>query len=118
MSMGVGLVLAMLALAMQLAAGSLMMPRLASDDFSTALTASICHAGTDDNAPAPHRAPDCALCPICQAMAQAHPLLAPPEVAVVAPMAFVVLAITRKSSHARPNQAATPATARGPPATT
>jgi hypothetical protein len=118
---GFGLLLAVVALAMQLAAGSFAMPRIVPTDFAQALAASICHAdgggSNQGDGPAPHHAPDCAVCPLCQAMAQAHGLLAPMAAVVTVPVLVLARVVLRRVSHGRPGQFFTVATARGPPAT-
>jgi hypothetical protein len=118
---GFGLLLAVVALAMQLAAGSFAMPRVVLTDFAQALAASICHAdagGSDQgDGSAPHHTPDCVVCPLCQAMAQAHVLLAPMAVVVAVPVLVLVRMVLRRASHVRPGRIVTIATARGPPAT-
>jgi hypothetical protein len=117
---GFGLLLAVAALAMQLVAGSFAMPRIVPSDFAQALAASICHAdaGSSDqgDGSAPHHTPDCAVCPLCQAMAQAQVLLAPMAAVVAVPAMALLRVVLRKSSHARPGRFVTIATARGPPA--
>jgi len=118
---GFGLLLAVVALAMQLAAGSFAMPRIVPTDFAQALQASICHAdagGSDQgDGQAPHHTPDCTVCPLCQAMGQAHVLLAPMAVVVAMPVLALVRLVQRQASHVRPGRIVTFATARGPPAT-
>jgi hypothetical protein len=99
-----GLLLALLALAVQLGAASVV-PWTGAGRLDRLLAASICHAdGATGPAPAQqHHAPDCALCPFCQAIAHASVLLGP------AALVFAALA-------APPPRIAAPPPARAPPA--
>jgi hypothetical protein len=115
-----GLLLAVVALTMQLAAASVVpfaSPILGVDRL---LAASICHA--DDaadhgGAPARHHAPDCAVCPLCQAISHAGALLVAPAAGFAVPMLLVARVFVLPLSHAPPGRAASAASARGPPAT-
>ena len=112
-----GVVLALLALLVQLTAGGLALPRMAEGHFEAELQASICHADpADTQAPAQDHGADCALCPLCLALSAAHVLLGAPTQMLAVPLrrAFaVVFAATEQtflpglSPHAK---------ARGPPA--
>lgn len=99
-----GLLLAVLALFGQASLGSAMPPQLA---LAGDLAFPICHVGVADDAggtapAAPHHGADCALCPLCTALAAVAVLPAPgPSL----PPAAVVLA-----------RAAAPMAARAPPA--
>lgn len=82
-----GLLLALLALTMQLAFGAVV-PRaevMATLDAAT----TICHTGgtSDQTPPAPHHQPDCLVCPLCVSLAAsgivlltASPRLPPPRI--------------------------------------
>lgn len=104
-----GLFLAMLALAGQMALGATVAPGEPSDAGLLELGALgvICHADAPadtDHAPSPHRhSPDCAICPLCVAMAMpatavvaSGPMLPAPTIALV-------------------GRASVPAPVRGPP---
>ena len=84
-----GLLAALLALSAQLAFGAAVpQPALGEVGFGI-----ICHSGTNGAAPTQpgHHAPDCALCPLCVALAMPGPTLtAPPPMPV--PGVVVVLA--------------------------
>jgi hypothetical protein len=115
---GFGLLLAVVALLMQLAAGTFVMPPMTQDSFDQALASSICHAdfgSSDPAAPVPHHMPDCAVCPFCQALGHAHVLLAPSVAVVAAPVLWIVHAIGPMAAHALPRRAGIVASARGPP---
>ena len=118
---GFGLLLAVVALVVQLAAGGLAMPRVVPTDFAQALAASICHAdagGADQgDGSSPHHTPDCVVCPLCQAMAQAHVVLAPAAVVVAMPVLVLVRVALGRASQGRAGRFFTISTARGPPAT-
>jgi hypothetical protein len=118
---GIGLLLAVVALAMQLAAGSLVPRASISDSVDQLIASAICHADSDiptpNNAPAQHHAPDCAVCPICQAMAQAPMLLSAPMAVLLAPVLRMAASFILPPARAPPGRPATAASARGPPAT-
>lgn len=114
-----GLLLALVALAMQLAAFGIVPLSGARAGLDRLLATSICHTEAADHggAPAPHHAPDCAVCPLCQAIAHAGAILASPMAVFAAPVPVVVRAFAQPPARAPPSLAASPATARGPPAT-
>jgi hypothetical protein len=110
-----GLLLALFALAMQLAASAVPIPGV---DGLPAVP--ICHSGgatNDGGAPARHHMPDCAVCPLCQAIGHAGVLLAAPLFGFVAPVVLAVRSFTLPPARAPPRRAVTAASARGPPAT-
>jgi hypothetical protein len=113
-----GLLLALVALAMQLAVSGIVPFQGARTGVDRLLAASICHtdAGDPGHAPAPHHAPDCAVCPLCQAIAHASAVLASPMAVFVAPVLFVTRAFAVPPARAPPSVAASAASARGPPA--
>jgi hypothetical protein len=121
MTLPLGLLLALVALAMQVAAASIVPVAAPAAGLDRLLAASICHAdgaATDQgHAPAPHHAPDCAVCPICQAIAHAGAILAAPMVAFVAPALVAVRVFALPPARAPPSIAASARFARGPPAT-
>ncbi len=113
-----GLVLAVVALAIQLAAASVMpFAPLAASGVDRLVAASICHAANPDDggAPAPRHAPDCAVCPLCHAIAHAGALLAAPAVVVAAPLLLVARAFALPTSRAPPPATLSAPSARGPP---
>jgi hypothetical protein len=114
-----GLLLAVAALVMQLAAASVV--PFAAPTIDRLVAVSICHGdggatGSSDR-PAHHHAPDCAVCPLCQAIAHAGVLLAAPTLAFAAPVALIAHAFVLPPARAPPGRAASAASARGPPAT-
>lgn len=113
-----GLFLALVALAMQLAVFGIVPATGVGVGVDRLLATSICHADAADhgNAPAPHHAPDCAVCPLCQAIAHAGVILASPMAAFVAPVLFVTRAFALPPARAPPSVAASATSARGPPA--
>ncbi len=118
-----GLLLAVLALAMQLAAASVIpwtTPQAAGLDRLVA--ASICHgdSGAADRGGTPpgHHAPACAVCPLCQAIAQAGVLLGSAAVALAAPPPAVSRAAAPPPARAPPARRVAAAAPRGPPALT
>jgi Protein of unknown function (DUF2946) len=115
---GLGLLLALVALAMQVAATSVMPSAGLSVSVDRLVAASICHSDAADHGgtPAPHHAPDCAVCPLCQAIAHAGALLASPMVGFAAPALFVAKNLfARPPARAPPGHTAFATSARGPP---
>jgi hypothetical protein len=114
-----GLLLALVALAMQLAAFGIVPFSGAGAGVDRLLATSICHSEAADRGgvPAPHHAPACVVCPLCQAIAHGGAILASPMAAFVAPVLVVTRAFAQPPARAPPSLAASPATARGPPAT-
>ncbi len=115
-----GVLLAMLALMMQLAVSTLGMPSVpAQADFSAELAATICHVDTgpvdQNHTPARHHAPDCDICPICQAISHAHLLLTPPLLVLAAPMLLALGLAAPGLLPSLHSHTAPPAKARGPP---
>ncbi len=86
----VGLWLAMAALAMQVALGAVAAgPGMADGAGALAFATSVCHVPAADTAPARHKAPCGAACPLCMAIAQAGVLLVPATLAFrIAPSVF------------------------------
>lgn len=112
-----GLFTALLALAIQLGLAA-SVPNPASA-FALAGVGVICHAGAERNevplAPAHRQAPDCALCPLCNALAAPAPTL--PAAPVVRPpaMMFVAAMVVLPPATAPPRVIITAAQPRGPP---
>ncbi|HXT78768.1 MAG TPA: hypothetical protein VN702_04325 [Acetobacteraceae bacterium] len=87
-----GLLLALLALSVQLAAGAVVPPAEAVQ--SLAVTGAICHSGdtpTDQTPAAPHHPAACLLCPVCATLASHAaplpldgPILPPPRSMAIA----------------------------------
>jgi hypothetical protein len=111
-----GLLLALLALAMQLAFGAVV-PKIA---VASALAGAIaiCHADetSDEAPPTPHNPADCPICPLCMALSgpvlalTTHQALPTPRVVVVAP------AVILPPATAPPSTVVLAARPRGPPA--
>jgi Protein of unknown function (DUF2946) len=114
-----GLLLALVALAMQIAAASVVPFAAPAASVDRLVAASICHTDTTDHGGAPVRqhAPDCAVCPFCHAIAHAGVLLASPMAAFIGPAVLVARAFAWPASRAPPGRAGSAASARGPPAT-
>jgi hypothetical protein len=114
-----GLLLAVFALALQLAAASVVpWSGLPAAGVDRLIAGSLCHtaAGDDGGTPAaPHHAPDCAVCPLCHAIAHAGALLAAPAVLLAAPALLVARAFRLPPPRAPPGGARFAASARGPP---
>lgn len=112
-----GSLLALLALAVQLAAFSVVLaPDMPATGLDALVAASICHAGTtSDQAPQPQHPPTCAVCPLCQAIALAGTLLAPPGFVLVAPAMPAARASRPPPARAPPARAVASAYPRGPP---
>ncbi len=108
-----GLLLALVALAVQLAAASIVLPDAApAATVDRLVAASICHPGKTPQ----HRPPPaCAVCPLCQAVAQSGMLLAPPMVALAAPAASVWRPALPPPARAPPGRVLVSAYPRGPP---
>ncbi len=110
-----GLILAVVALAIQLAAASVIpFTALSVAGVERLAAASICHSDQGGQ-PSPHHAPDCAVCPLCHAIAHAGALLAAPAVAVAAPLLLAARAFALPTSRAPPRATLSAASARGPP---
>jgi hypothetical protein len=110
-----GLLLALVALAIQLAAASVVpFAALSTASVDRLAAASICH---DDQGhqPSPHHAPACAVCPLCQAIAHAGALLASPGTVLVAPILAAFRAFALPPARAPPAVATFATSARGPP---
>ena len=109
--------LALLALAVQLAAASIVLPAAAQATASvdTLVAASICRgAPAPDGAPQHHR-PACTICPLCQAVAQAGVLLNPPLFALAAPAVQSLRAALPPPARAPPARVLASFHPRGPP---
>jgi hypothetical protein len=116
----VGVVFALLALFAQLSAAMAVPRTPVADAFALALASSICHAddGTSDPGDHAHQhMPDCAVCPVCQGLAQAVVVLPPPGPLVPRPMRVAVAGFAEARVTTWRDSRFTPATARGPPAT-
>lgn len=112
-----GLLLVVFALAMQLAVVSVVPSGDAVMGIDRLVAASICHSGGTDQGgtPAHRHAPDCAVCPLCQAIAHAGVLLAAPPVWFAGPAVFVAHAYALPPARAPPPRRIAATTARGPP---
>jgi hypothetical protein len=120
-----GLLLAMLALAGQIAFGGLVPPVDAAESPLAGLDSLgvICHAASEGNpgeSPAPHRhSPDCAICPLCVAMtAPAAALLSPGPMLPAPPTDTVTAESPRPPARAPPSAPPRAAQPRGPPVLT
>src|SRR5579875_306734 len=121
----VGRLLALTALAIQLAAASIVPSVVISDEPSADfLGFPICHAAypaddADGNAPKRgpknQQGPDCALCPFCQAIVHAGGLLVPSTSAPFVPLVVVGQAALSPSCQRFPARAVAAAYPRGPP---
>jgi hypothetical protein len=110
--------LAALALVAQLAAASVVaMPTTPAVALDGLIAASLCTGAHDaaGGAPAHHHAPDCTLCPLCQAIAHAGVLLASPAFALDAPPAARERSTLPPPARAPPAHALGAAYPRGPP---
>ena len=115
-----GLLFAVFALTLQLAAASVVpFASVPAGGVDRLIAASICHgaAGDDGGAPAPHHAPDCAVCPLCQAIAHAGVLLAAPVMLLTAPVLLAPRAFALPPARAPPGGGSFATSARGPPTT-
>lgn len=116
-----GLLLAVVALAVQLAAASIV-PWMAAPEagLDGLVAASICHgaAGAADQggAPSPQRSHDCAICPFCQAIAHAGVLLGPAPAALALPTPAASRVAALPPARAPPTPRIVAARPRGPPA--
>jgi hypothetical protein len=114
------LLLAILALAVQLAAASVVPWQTApAAGLDRLVAASICHAdGAADSggAPARHHNPDCVACPLCQAIAHAGVLLGSAIAAMAPPEPAASRLAALPPARAPPAQRVAAAFARGPPA--
>jgi hypothetical protein len=112
--------LALVALAMQIAAASIVPGAAPAASIDRMVAASICHSdgatGDQGGAPAPRHAPDGAICPICQAIAHAGVLLATPTAALVLPARSAFRSFVVQPARAPPSLARSATSARGPPA--
>ena len=108
-----GLLLALIALAVQLATASIVLPIAApADTVDRLVAASICHPG---KAPDHRPPPACTICPLCQAIAHSGMLLAPPAFALAAPVAAGWRAALPPPARAPPGRVLVSAYPRGPP---
>ncbi len=110
----VGLFAALLALAGQLAWGATVPdPALAKLGLGV-----ICHTGDAGSAPTgpAHRAPDCALCPLCAAIAMPAPALAKPPLLPRPRVAATTPAVIPAAAITPPTRTAVAAQPRAPPA--
>lgn len=117
-----GRLLALLALAVQLAAASVVPLAAASAATPDALVAAtICHSGgpaaSGGQAPAHHSSHDCALCPLCQTLAQAGVVLGASPAALPLPPVLASRAAALPPVRAPPARLTDAAPwPRGPPA--
>jgi hypothetical protein len=115
-----GLLLAVVALTVQLAAASVV-PWAAAPGagLDRLIAGSICHgddaAADQGGAPVRHHAPDCTICPLCQAIAHASVLLGPAAIALVGPTRAASLLAALPPARAPPVQRVAAAAPRGPP---
>jgi hypothetical protein len=114
-----GLLLVLVALAMQMAMASVVPFAGAAAGVDRLIAASICHSdnGASDQGgtPAPHHSSDCAVCPLCQVVSHAGVLLAVPMAAIVGPVLLTIRAFALPPSRAPPGTGAFATSARGPP---
>lgn len=105
--------LALLALAVQLAAASVVLPTtMPAAGVERLVAASICHpAGEHDK----HPPPACVLCPLCQAIAHAGAILTPPVFALFVPHLPTTRTGLPPPARAPPARAVAAAYPRGPP---
>lgn len=109
-----GLLLALVALAVQMAAASIVLPLAAPAAMvERMVAASICHPAHE---PANRPAPLQAVCPLSQAVAQAGMMLAAPAVIVAAPVAVAWRPALPPPARAPPAVSLASAYPRGPPA--
>ena len=109
-----GLLLALMALAVQLAAASITLPlTVPAVTVDRLVASSICHPG---QAPAHRPAPRHTVCPLLQAVAQAGMLLVAPTVTLDAPAAVAWRPAMPPPARAPPSPALVSAYPRGPPA--
>ena len=108
-----GLALALVALLMQLAAASVVPLASPAASVERLAAASICHRH-GGAPPAPHT-PDCAVCPLCQAIAHAGVLLGAPIAHFAAPVLPPMRAFPTPQSRAVQGPTTFASSARGPP---
>ncbi|MBN9507509.1 MAG: hypothetical protein J0I21_00175 [Alphaproteobacteria bacterium] len=109
--------LAAVAIAVQLAAASVVvLPSAPVQALEGLIAASICD-GVDTHGPESHHhhAPACTLCPLCQAIAHAGMLLAPPGFTLAAPTHVKLRMALLPPARAPPARDAGAAYPRGPP---
>jgi hypothetical protein len=110
--------LALVALALQLAAASIVLPAAPAAALDGLITASICHAGSahdEGKAPLHHPPPACDLCALCQAVAHAGTLLAASDVVLTPPVLPAMRAAPPLPAWAPPEYAVASTWPRGPP---
>jgi hypothetical protein len=112
--------LAIVALAVQVAAASVVpWGNLPGAGIDRLVAASICHSDGDGigdgRAPASHHGPDCAACPLCQAVSHAGVVLGAQAFALTAPAAATAPVAHLPPARAPPARFAGTASARGPP---
>ncbi len=112
--------LAAVAIAVQLAAASVVvLPSAPVHALDGLIAASICDgaegAANGGQGSHHHHAPDCALCPLCQAIAHAGVLLAPPAFAFAAPIHVTLRMALLPPARAPPAREVGAPYPRGPP---
>ncbi len=110
-----GLTLALVALLMQLVAASVVPFAIPTAGFDRLAAASICHR--DGGKPAPNHRSDCAVCPLCQAIAHAGVLLGAPVAGFAAPVLLAMRVFAMPAFRAMPAPTTFASSARGPPGT-
>jgi hypothetical protein len=116
-----GRLLALIALAVQLAAASVV-PFAAAATAEGLAAAPICHTSAtaiaDSNTPAPQRWHDCVLCPLCQTVAHAGAVLGPSLAPLPPPVLVAVRSVVLPPVRAPPlRRVAATGYPRGPPVT-
>jgi Protein of unknown function (DUF2946) len=115
-----GLLLAVIALAVQLAAASIVpWTAVPQTSLNRLVATSICHsdgvAADQDGMPSRHQSPDCAICPLCQAIAHADVLRSSVSAALLAPTLAVSRVAALPPARAPPTRRVAAAAPRGPP---
>ncbi|HEY1935492.1 MAG TPA: hypothetical protein VGG99_26075 [Acetobacteraceae bacterium] len=115
-----GLPLVLLALAVQIAVGAIVLQPQMMELMQLSQTSPICHANTpaDDHSPAaPHRAPHCMFCPLCAAVATSGHVLSGAQPPLPVPPQIVALSREGMPPPATAPPVASPNAAqpRGPP---
>jgi hypothetical protein len=112
--------LAIIALAMQIAVAAIVPFAAQAGSLDRLVATSICHSESGgDQGPGPvrHQSPDCAICPLCQAIGHPAPFLATPIATLIVPARVVVAVLALPPARAPPSVGGSAASARGPPPT-
>ena len=114
-----GVIAGLMALFVQLSAATAVPQHPVADAFAAAMAETICHVDDGQpgqSAPDHQKMPDCAVCPVCQAMVHPPLLPAPPAAFVPVPRASIRLATVAPDEVPVRASRFAPASARGPPA--